>query len=74
MKIAFLIHNAYGIGGTIRATGNLASALAARHDVAFTRLADLRVTQHLEATDDERFEEIVRAIRPVLLPPRTPAA
>ncbi|WP_206329419.1 hypothetical protein [Streptomyces telluris] len=33
MKIAFLIHNAYGIGGTIRATGNLASALAARHDV-----------------------------------------
>ncbi|MBT2382547.1 glycosyltransferase family 4 protein [Streptomyces sp. ISL-11] len=33
MKIAFLIHNAYGIGGTIRATANLAGALAARHDV-----------------------------------------
>lgn len=33
MKIAFLINNAYGIGGTIRATANLARALAVRHDV-----------------------------------------
>ncbi|MFD4629040.1 glycosyltransferase family 4 protein [Streptomyces sp. NPDC058284] len=33
MKIAFLINNAYGIGGTIRATANLSRALAARHDV-----------------------------------------
>ncbi|MET8206818.1 glycosyltransferase [Streptomyces sp. NPDC005373] len=33
MKIAFLINNAYGIGGTIRATANLASALARRHSV-----------------------------------------
>lgn len=33
MKIVFLIHNAYGIGGTIRSTVNLSSALAARHDV-----------------------------------------
>ncbi|MFF7730474.1 glycosyltransferase [Streptomyces sp. NPDC008001] len=120
MKIAFLIHNAYGIGGTIRATGNLASALAARHDVelvsvyrsadtpklpvsrrvrvtslidvrkdapgsetdnelqqqpsallparerdvkAFTRLADLRVAQYLEATD----ADVVVATRPGLL-------
>lgn len=37
MKIAFLIHNAYGIGGAIRATANLAGALAARgHDVEIT--------------------------------------
>ncbi|MEV0634571.1 glycosyltransferase family 4 protein [Streptomyces sp. NPDC050619] len=33
MKISFLIHNAYGIGGTISTTFNLAQALADRHDV-----------------------------------------
>lgn len=33
MKISFLLHNAYSIGGTIRSTLNLAGALAARHDV-----------------------------------------
>jgi glycosyltransferase involved in cell wall biosynthesis len=33
MKISFLLHNAYGIGGTITTTFNLAQALAGRHDV-----------------------------------------
>lgn len=33
MKIAFLLYNAYGIGGTIRSTTNLSRALSARHDV-----------------------------------------
>ncbi|MEV0275627.1 glycosyltransferase [Streptomyces sp. NPDC050610] len=33
MKIAFLLHNAYGIGGTNRTTFNLAAALADRHQV-----------------------------------------
>ncbi|MBH1935912.1 glycosyltransferase [Streptomyces sp. AV19] len=33
MKIEFLLHNAYGIGGTIRSTLNLATALADRHEV-----------------------------------------
>ncbi|GGY01344.1 glycosyltransferase family 4 protein [Streptomyces minutiscleroticus] len=33
MHISFLIHNAYGIGGTIRTTFNLADALADHHDV-----------------------------------------
>lgn len=33
MKISFLLQNAYGIGGTIRSTFNVAGALAARHDV-----------------------------------------
>lgn len=33
MRISILIHNAYGVGGTIRTTYNLASALAERHDV-----------------------------------------
>ncbi|MFK8907872.1 glycosyltransferase [Streptomyces sp. YS-3] len=33
MKITFLLQNAYGIGGTIRATFNAASALSEQHDV-----------------------------------------
>lgn len=33
MKISLLLHNAYGIGGTITTTFNLAAALAERHDV-----------------------------------------
>ncbi|MGX2996600.1 glycosyltransferase family 4 protein [Streptomyces sp. JNUCC 64] len=33
MRIVFLLHNAYAIGGTIRTTFNLAGALADRHEV-----------------------------------------
>ncbi|EKX63846.1 glycosyltransferase family 4 protein [Streptomyces ipomoeae] len=33
MKITFLLHNAYAIGGTVRSTLNLAGTLAARHEV-----------------------------------------
>ncbi|MFI7409626.1 glycosyltransferase family 4 protein [Streptomyces sp. NPDC049627] len=33
MKISFLLHHAYGIGGTITTTFNLAQALAERHEV-----------------------------------------
>ncbi|UQI46173.1 glycosyltransferase family 4 protein [Streptomyces sp. HU2014] len=33
MRISFLLHNAYGIGGTIRSTFNLAAALAEHHEV-----------------------------------------
>lgn len=33
MKISILIMNAYGMGGTVRATANLADELARRHDV-----------------------------------------
>ena len=33
MKITLLLHDVYGIGGTIRTTLNLAAALADRHEV-----------------------------------------
>lgn len=33
MRISILIHNAYGVGGTIRTTYNLAGAMAERHEV-----------------------------------------
>ncbi len=33
MKIVFLLHNAYAIGGTVRSTLDLAGAMAARHEV-----------------------------------------
>ncbi|MBB5121559.1 hypothetical protein AF335_22580 [Streptomyces eurocidicus] len=120
MKIALLVHDSYGAGGTVRATTGLASALAARHEVElvsvfrsadapglpphrrvrltslidvrrdapgsendnelqhqpsavltgaegstrmFTRLADLRITQYLQATD----ADVVIATRPGLI-------
>lgn len=44
MKISFLIHNAYGIGGTITTTFNLAQALADRHEVEIVSV--LRHREH----------------------------
>ncbi|GHH84646.1 hypothetical protein GCM10018793_49600 [Streptomyces sulfonofaciens] len=38
MKIVFLLHDTYGIGGTIRTTLNLATALADRHEVAIVSM------------------------------------
>lgn len=38
MKITFLIHNVYGIGGTIRTTLNLAVALADDHEVTIVSM------------------------------------
>ncbi|WP_086710327.1 glycosyltransferase family 4 protein, partial [Streptomyces antimycoticus] len=38
MKITFLIHNVYAIGGTVRTTLNLAAALADRHEVTIVSM------------------------------------
>ncbi|MER6694697.1 glycosyltransferase family 4 protein [Streptomyces minutiscleroticus] len=38
MKITFLIHTVYGVGGTIRTTLNLAAALSDRHDVTIVSM------------------------------------
>ncbi|HST80125.1 MAG TPA: glycosyltransferase family 4 protein [Kineosporiaceae bacterium] len=43
MRITFVITNAYGLGGTIRTTLTMASALAERHDVQV-----VSVLQHLD--------------------------
>ncbi|MEW2400044.1 glycosyltransferase family 4 protein [Streptomyces sp. NPDC046862] len=52
MKITFLIHNVYGIGGTIRTTLNLAAALADRHEVTIVSM--LRHRAHPRFAIDPR--------------------
>jgi glycosyltransferase involved in cell wall biosynthesis len=52
MKISFLLHNAYGIGGTITTTFNLAHALAERHEVEIVSV--LRHREHPNFTLDPR--------------------
>ncbi|MFF3324430.1 glycosyltransferase family 4 protein [Streptomyces sp. NPDC002889] len=44
MKISFLIHSIYGIGGTIRTTLNLAEELANRHEVEIVSVFQHRDT------------------------------
>ncbi|MFF4349769.1 glycosyltransferase family 4 protein [Streptomyces sp. NPDC001530] len=54
MRITFLLHNAYGIGGTITTTFNLAQALAERHDVEIVSV--LRHREHPNFTLDPRVK------------------
>ncbi|MFG2556852.1 glycosyltransferase [Streptomyces sp. NPDC048581] len=59
VKITFLLHNAYAVGGTVRATANLAAALAARHEVeivSFYRTVD---QMPLEVADGVRTRALV---------------
>jgi glycosyltransferase involved in cell wall biosynthesis len=48
VKVVFLVHNAYGIGGTVRTSLNLAAALAERHQV--------EVVSMLRHRESPRFE------------------
>ncbi|MFI6345399.1 glycosyltransferase [Streptomyces sp. NPDC050560] len=52
MRIRFLLHNAYGIGGTITTTLNLAQALADRHEVEIVSV--FRHRQRPNLTPDPR--------------------
>ncbi|CAM5260364.1 Glycosyltransferase involved in cell wall biosynthesis OS=Streptomyces griseomycini OX=66895 GN=FHS37_003062 PE=4 SV=1 [Streptomyces griseomycini] len=59
MKISFLIHNAYGIGGTITTTFNLAGALTERHDVEVVSVLRHREHPNLTPHPDVRLRALV---------------
>ncbi|WP_431986475.1 glycosyltransferase family 4 protein [Streptomyces griseoflavus] len=59
MKVSFLIHNAYGIGGTITTTFNLAGALAERHDVEIVSVLRHREHPHLTPHPGVRLRALV---------------
>ncbi|WP_327291795.1 glycosyltransferase [Streptomyces sp. NBC_01198] len=84
MRIAFLLHNAYGVGGTIRTTCNLAGALAAEHEVevlsvfrsrevpafAYDPRVRLRPLADLRTEGPARLRDDPRAGRPARVFPR----
>ncbi|MGW2364577.1 glycosyltransferase family 4 protein [Streptomyces sp. NPDC001667] len=59
MRISFLLHNAYTIGGTIRSTFNLATALAAHHDVEIISALRYRDTPAMGAPPGVRLTPLV---------------
>ncbi|MFD7613555.1 glycosyltransferase family 4 protein [Streptomyces sp. NPDC059828] len=59
MHISFLLHNAYGIGGTIRTTFNLAQVLAERHDVEIVSVFRHRETPMLGAPSGVVMRQLV---------------
>ncbi|MFE7763156.1 glycosyltransferase family 4 protein [Streptomyces sp. NPDC057438] len=59
MKIAFLINNAFGIGGTIRSTANLSSAFADRHDVEVVSVHRSRAEPALEFDPRVRLTSLI---------------
>ncbi|MFC7989805.1 glycosyltransferase family 4 protein [Streptomyces pilosus] len=59
MKVSFLIHNAYGIGGTITTTFNLAGALAERHEVEIVSVLRHREHPHLTPHPGVRLRALV---------------
>lgn len=59
MQISFLIHNGYGIGGTIRTTYNLAAQLAEQHDVEVVSVFRHRDTPALTPDPRVRLRPLV---------------
>ncbi|WP_052848222.1 glycosyltransferase family 4 protein [Streptomyces avicenniae] len=59
MKIVFLLHNGYGIGGTIKTTFNLASALADRHDVEIISVFRHRAQPNFGLGEKVRMRHLV---------------
>ncbi|MEV1049432.1 glycosyltransferase [Streptomyces sp. NPDC049916] len=59
MHISFLLHNAYGIGGTIRTTFTLARTLAERHDVEIVSVFRHRDAPALGAPEGVTMSHLV---------------
>ncbi|MFC9247965.1 glycosyltransferase family 4 protein [Streptomyces sp. NPDC057136] len=59
MHISFLLHNAYGIGGTIRTTFNLAGQLAEHHDIEIVSVFRHRDAPALGAPAGVRLRHLV---------------
>lgn len=59
MHISFLLHNAYGIGGTIRTTFTLAGTLAEQHDVEIVSVFRHRDEPKLGAPAGVRMSHLV---------------
>ncbi|MFJ6014080.1 glycosyltransferase family 4 protein [Streptomyces sp. NPDC092952] len=59
MHISFLLHNAYGVGGTIRTTFNLAGELAGHHDVEIVSVFRHRDVPALGAPEGVRMSHLV---------------
>ncbi|MFF2650822.1 glycosyltransferase family 4 protein [Streptomyces sp. NPDC058045] len=59
MKIVFLLHNAYAIGGTVRTTLNLATALAERHQVEIVSMMRHRSTPRFAVDARLRLTSLV---------------
>ncbi|MFJ7495241.1 glycosyltransferase [Streptomyces sp. NPDC097727] len=59
MHISFLLHNAYGVGGTIRTTFNLAGALAGHHDIEIVSVFRHRDVPALGAPEGVRMSHLV---------------
>ncbi|WP_405695889.1 glycosyltransferase [Streptomyces sp. NBC_01185] len=59
MHISFLLHNAYGIGGTIRTTFTLARTLAEQHDVEIVSVFRHRDAPKLGAPAGVRMKHLV---------------
>ncbi|MEU0149804.1 glycosyltransferase family 4 protein [Streptomyces sp. NPDC006288] len=59
MHISFLLHNAYGIGGTIRTTFTLATTLAEQHDVEIVSVFRHRDAPALGAPAGVRMSHLV---------------
>ncbi|MEV6262595.1 glycosyltransferase family 4 protein [Streptomyces sp. NPDC051784] len=59
MHISFLLHNAYGIGGTIRTTFTLARTLAEHHDVEIVSVFRHRDVPKFGAPEGVRMSHLV---------------
>ncbi|WP_405496656.1 glycosyltransferase family 4 protein [Streptomyces sp. NBC_00096] len=59
MRISFLLHNAYGIGGTIRSTFNLAAVLAAHHEVEIVSVLRHRTAPTMGTPPNVRLTPLV---------------